>query len=771
MSSSDPLSTSNRESKNFIQQIIDNDLASGRVSGDIVTRFPPEPNGYPHIGHAKAICLNFGISAQYGGPCHLRFDDTNPETEDMEYVHAMKRDIRWLGFDWGEHEYYASDYFEQLFELAMRLIKNGKAYVDSQSGDDIRKSRGTVTEPGVNSPFRNRTPQENADLFQRMRDGEFDDGTHVLRAMIDMASSNMLLRDPVLYRIKKASHYRRGNEWPIYPLYDFAHPLSDAIEGITHSLCTLEFDVHRPLYDWLLDALYDEPRPHQYESARLNLDYTIMSKRKLLTLVNEGHVEGWDDPRMPTISGLRRRGFTGKSIRRFCDLIGVAKADNRVDYALLEYAIRDDLNATARRVMCVLDPLKIVLTNMTEGETELLSASYWPHDIPREGRRDVALTREIFVERSDFMETPRDRFHRLSPGNEVRLRYAYIIRCNEVIKDENGDVIRLHCTLDRDTRSGGASSRSVKGTVHWVSASEGLDVEVRLYDRLFSVPNPEDVGEGESFLKHLNPDSVKTVRAVIEPSTESDKPGTRYQFERQGFFYLDPVDFEKGKRVWNRTTTLRNTWGKSTTASDAKPGASKRTKPAAVRAERDPLQGLDEASIARARSLVVRYCLSLEDAAILAVSSALSAFYEEAASRKSAPSAVANWLINELRPLLPGGGIGSTALSAEGFERLVELHASGILSSGMAREVLSDMVLSGEAPDVIVEKRGLKQISDEDHLAHIVQTVLAAHPDRVEAYRNGKKGLIGFFMGQVMQRTGGAANPQTVRSILENELG
>ena len=317
MCSSDPLSTSNRESKHFIQQIIDNDLASVRVSGDIVTRFPPEPNGYPHIGHAKAICLNFGISAQYGGPCHLRFDDTNPETEDMEYVHAMKRDIRWLGFDWGEHEYYASDYFEQLFELAMRLIKNGKAYVDSQSGDDIRKSRGTVTEPGVNSPFRNRTPQKNADLFQRMRDGEFDVGTHVLRAMIDMASSNMLLRDPVLYRIKKASHYRRGNEWPIYPLYDFAHPLSDAIEGITHSLCTLEFDVHRPLYDWLLDALYDEPRPHQYESARLNLDYTIMSKRKLLTLVNEGHVEGWDDPRMPTISGLRRRGFTGKSIRRF----------------------------------------------------------------------------------------------------------------------------------------------------------------------------------------------------------------------------------------------------------------------------------------------------------------------------------------------------------------------------------------------------------------------------------------------------------------------
>lgn len=773
MSPSDNPSSSeseSRESRNFLQQIIDDDRATGSVKGDIITRFPPEPNGYPHIGHAKAICLNFGIAKEYGGRCHLRFDDTNPETEDMEYVRAMKRDIKWLGFDWGEHEYYTSDYFEQLYDLAIRLIQDGKAYVDSQSGEEIRQTRGTVTEVGSDSPYRQRTIEENLDLFSRMRKGEFDDGTHVLRARIDMASPNMLMRDPVLYRIKKASHYRRGTDWLIYPLYDFAHPLSDAIEGITHSLCTLEFDVHRPLYDWLVDALFDEPRPHQYESARLNLEYTIMSKRKLLQLVNEGLVQGWDDPRMPTLSGMRRRGYTPEALRRFCHLIGVAKANNRVDYAMLEYVVRDDLNTRAPRVMCVLDPLKVTLTNFPEDQTENLDAPYWPHDIPQEGSRMVPFTREIFIEKDDFMEDPPKKFHRLSPGQEVRLRYGYIIRCDEVVKNEMGEVVELRCSYDPETRSGGSESRRVKGTLHWVSASEGIEVDVRLYDRLFKVSNPDDAKADGTFIDYLNPDSMNRVTAVIEPSTVNDGPETRYQFERQGYFYLDPVDFENGSRVWNRTITLRDTWGKQTEPHQAKE-TKKIDPPRQEATRRDPLEGLDENTLKRAHELESRYGLSLEDASFLAQRDRVASFFERAADSDQDAVAVANWLIHELRPLLPEEGLSAISFSPDDFADLVGLHASETLSSGMTREVLEEMVRSGKTPGEIVEERGLKQISEPSELESIVGEVLAAHGDRVEAYRAGKKGLIGFFMGQVMQRTGGAANPQTVKLILENALG
>ena len=760
-----------RASRHFIQQIIDKDLDSGRVKGDIVVRFPPEPNGYPHIGHAKAIVLNFSLAAEYGGRCNLRFDDTNPETEDMEYVRAMKRDIQWLGFDWGENEFYASDYFEQLYDMAERLIENDLAYVDSQTGEEIRATRGTVTEAGTNSPYRDRPIAESLELLRRMRAGEFDDGAHVVRAKIDMASSNMLMRDPVLYRIKKASHYRRGDEWPIYPLYDFAHPLSDAIEGITHSLCTLEFDVHRPLYDWLVDNLFDAPRPHQYESARLNLDYTVMSKRKLLQLVNEGLVQGWDDPRMPTLSGMRRRGYPAAAIRRFCDLIGVAKADNRVDVALLEYAVRDDLNTKAPRVMCVLDPVKVVLTNFDEGKIERLEADYWPHDIGHEGSRSVPLTREIWIERSDFMENPPKKFHRLSPGQEVRMRHAYIIRCDEVIKDENGEVTELRCSVDFDTRSGGESTKRVKGTIHWVSASEGIEVDVRLYDRLFSAANPDDVEEGQTFKDHLNPESLREVRAVIEPAAANVEPETWYQFERTGYFYLDPVAFEEGKRIWNRTVSLRDSWGKKQEPAPApKPKKAPKPVPATPSEPTDPMEGLDSEEHSMAIELQTLYALTPEDAAFLATRDDERVFFKEAAAAGDQPVAVANWLIHELRPLLTDEQMETPPLKPGHFAELVALHSDKTLSSRMAREVLEEMITSGDAPNTIVERKGMRQISDEDALLGYVDEVLAAFPDRVAAYKDGKKGLIGFFMGQVMQKTGGSANPQVVRGLLQQKL-
>lgn len=768
MTSPESTSPAKRESRNFIQQIIDNDRSSGRVTSEIITRFPPEPNGYPHIGHAKAICLNFSLADEYQGRCHLRFDDTNPETEDMEYVRAMKRDINWLGFDWGVHEYYASDYFEQLYQLAVRLIQTNNAFIDSQTGEEIRTNRGTVTAGGVNSPYRERSIDENLALFAAMRAGEFPDGAHVLRAKIDMASPNMLMRDPVLYRIKHAEHYRTGNDWPIYPLYDFAHPLSDAIEGITHSLCTLEFDVHRPLYDWLVEALFPTPRPHQYESARLNLDFTVTSKRKLLQLVKERHVDGWDDPRMPTISGMRRRGYTAESLRRFCDMIGVAKADNRVDMAMLEFAVRDDLNTRAPRVMCVIEPLKIVLTNVPAGSVEELEASYWPHDIPKEGSRVVPFTREIYIEKSDFMEVPSKNFHRLSPGGEVRLRYGYIIRCDQVVKDSHGEITELLCSVDLDTKSGDTSSRKVKGTVHWVSASHGVPVEVRLYDRLFNVADPDDVAEGQSFLSHLNPESVTIMQAVIEPAAAAQDALDRYQFERQGFFFLDPNELEKRNRVWNRTITLRDTWEKPKTPEMA-PVQKKDSTPETPQMVRDPLEGLGPEAILRAEWLDRTYELGMDDAALLATRPHLSAFFEEAS--KSAPSiSVANWIINELRPMLPSDGIDGFPFSAAQFAAFVQLQASNTLSGRQAKEVLIEMVASGESAAEIVDRLGLKQISDESELLAMVHEVLNAHPDRVEAYKGGKTGLIGFFMGQVMAKSSGAANPSTVKSLLEKEL-
>src|SRR6267143_2122941 len=545
----------------FIRAIVDEDLATGKHGRRVATRFPPEPNGYLHIGHAKSICLNFGIAEETGGKCNLRFDDTNPATEDVEYVDAIKEDVEWLGFSW-DALLYASDYFEALYQFAVELIKSGKAYVDSLKADEIREYRGTLTEPGRDSPYRDRRVEENLDLFARMRAGEFDDGAHVLRAKIDMASPNLNMRDPTFYRIRHAAHHRTGNAWCIYPMYDYAHPLSDALERITHSICTLEFEDHRPLYDWLVNALIDEDRPQQIEFARLNINYTVMSKRKLLQLVQQGVVSGWNDPRLPTISGLRRRGYTPESIRDFCARIGVAKKENVIDVAQLEHSVREDLNRRAPRVMTVLRPLKVVLTNYPEGRVEEADVINNPEDSAA-GTRRVPFARELYIERDDFMENPPKKFFRLSPGKEVRLRCAYFITCDEVIKNDRGEIVELRCTYDPATRGGDSpDGRKVKATLHWVPAAYAVPAEVRLYDRLFSVEDPENAPEGKTFLDYLNPNSLEVLRdALVEPSLASAVPGDRVQFERLGYFSVDP-DSRPGALVFNRTVSLRDTWAR-----------------------------------------------------------------------------------------------------------------------------------------------------------------------------------------------------------------
>jgi len=542
-------------SLDFIRERVAEDVKTNKNSGRVHTRFPPEPNGYLHIGHAKSICLNFGVAAEFNGLCNLRFDDTNPSKETVEYEESIQRDVRWLGFDWDDRMYYASDYFEKLYEYAVRLIKDGNAYVDSLSADEIREYRGTLTEPGKNSPYRNRSVEENLNLFERMRAGEFEDGTHVLRAKIDMASPNINMRDPVVFRIMNVPHYRQGSKWVIYPMYDYAHPISDALEKITHSLCTLEFEDHRPLYDWCLEKLPLPSRPVQIEFARLNLSYTVLSKRKLLTLVTEGIVNGWDDPRMPTLSGLRRRGYTPAAIRNFCESIGVAKRDAIVDVAQLEHAIRDDLNKRSQRVMAVLRPLQVVIENYPEGQAEELDAVNNPEDASA-GTRKVPFSRVLYIEQDDFRENPPKQFFRLAPGREVRLRYAYFITCKEVIKDTAGNVVELRCTYDPATRGGDSpDGRSPKATLHWVSAAHALAAEARLYDRLFNEERPDNDSP-------INPNSLDVVRSCqVEPSLKSAKPGHRLQFERIGYFCVDP-DSRPEALVFNRTVTLRDTWAK-----------------------------------------------------------------------------------------------------------------------------------------------------------------------------------------------------------------
>ena len=546
----------------FIRDIIEEDLRINKHQGRVATRFPPEPNGYPHIGHAKSVCLNFGIAAQYRGTCNLRMDDTDPSGESMEYVNSIIRDVKWLGFDWDDRLYFASDYYEKLYQYAVQLIKMGKAFVCDLSADEMREYRGTFTEPGKDSPYRNRSVEENLDLFERMRAGEFEDGAHVLRAKIDMASPNITMRDPVMYRIKKETHYRTGDTWCIYPMYDFAHCLSDSIEGITHSICTLEFENNRPLYDWFVNEVKVENRPQQIEFARLNLSYTIMSKRKLLELVEKKIVSGWDDPQMPTISGMRRRGYTPEAIRDFCDRIGVAKNDSTVDMALLENCVRDDLNEKVPRVMAVLRPLRVVIDNYPEDRVEEFDCPYHPQK-PEMGSRKVPFSRVLYIEREDFMENPPKKFFRLAPGREVRLRYGYFIRCASVVKDPGtGEIVEVHCTYDPETRSGFApDGRKVEATIHWVSSAHSLTAEVRLYDRLFRVADP--LSGGSDFTEHLNPKSLEVLKSCrVEPSLASATPGSRFQFERTGYYCVDSVDSSDKALIFNRTVTLRDSWAK-----------------------------------------------------------------------------------------------------------------------------------------------------------------------------------------------------------------
>jgi glutaminyl-tRNA synthetase len=786
----DAMAFAEREGLDFIRAIVAEDLRQGKYE-TIVTRFPPEPNGYLHIGHAKSILLNYGIAQETGGRFNLRFDDTNPETEDVSYVNSIIDTVRWLGADFGDTVLYAADYFEQMYRFAEFLIGRGLAYVDSSTDEEIREARGTVTEPGRPTRYRDRSVEENLDLFRRMRAGEFPDGAHVLRAKIDLASKNMLLRDPLIYRIRHAHHYRTGDAWCIYPLYDYAHPIEDAIEGITHSLCTLEFDNNRAVYDWTVDHWQDfvrgeggtPYRPHQYEFARGALDYTITSKRKLLELVNGGYVSGWDDPRLPTIAGVRRRGVTAEALKSFWETMGVAKFNSRIDIAKLEFAIRDDLNTRAPRVLCVLRPLKVTLTNYPEGETETFDAPLWPHDVPKEGSRDLPFSRTIYIDRDDFMENPPRGFHRLTPGGEVRLRYAYVIRCDEVVKDEAGEIVELRCSFDPATRGGSTpDGRQVKGTIQWVSAQHGVPCEVRLYDRLFSVPDPE-AGEGD-FKEYLNPDSLVVVRdAVIEPSVKNDSPGSRYQFERVGYFCSDVVESRPGALVFNRTVTLRDAWAKAA-EKGAQPAAAPRAekKPKAERAagsgDAKPRTKLPTPDAHRTPELEARRAryagelgLPAEEADVLTRELATSDLFEAALAVGAPAKAVANWVIHELPREQGGRTLENLPFSGRELGELAALVEDATVSVSGARQVLAEMVKNGGEPRDLVASLGLRQVSDPGALAPIIDQVIAANAAKADEYRAGKTGLIGFFVGQVMRQSGGNANPALVSQLVQERLG
>jgi glutaminyl-tRNA synthetase len=776
----------------FIRARVAADVAAGKNDGHVATRFPPEPNGYLHIGHAKSIVLNFEVAAEHGGTCNLRFDDTNPLTEEPEYVGAIEDDVRWLGYDWGEREYFASDYFGRLYECAEELVRRGLAYVDDASEAEIQDHRGTINEPGRPTPSRDRSPEESLDLLRRMRAGEFPDGSRVLRARIDLAAANMKMRDPLLYRIRHAHHYRTGDEWPIYPMYDFAHPLSDAFEGITHSLCTLEFENNREVYDWLVEALgFDDPRPRQIEFARLNVSYTVLSKRRLLALVRGGHVDGWDDPRMPTLSGLRRRGVTPEAIRDFCARIGVAKANSLVDVAQLEHSMRDDLNHRAPRVLAVLDPLKVTIVDYPEGESEELEAPFWPHDVGKPGSRPLPFSRTLWIERDDFQEVPAKGFHRLSPGAEVRLRYAYFIRCEEVVKDAAGEVIELRCTHDPATRGGAApDGRKVRGTLHWVSAEHAVPLEARLYDRLFLA---EDPGAAEDWLSLLNPQSlVVRERCWGEPSLADVEPGAHLQLERLGYFFVDPVAAEEGRRVFNRTVTLRDTWAKIAGRSDddvrsedrfvdldrgdraegvaaAEGSAAAEAPPARPSTPRDPWAGLDPEARAEAERLR-GLGLSADDARAVAADPALGRFLAAAAGRHATPRALAAWLVNELPPHAGGRAIDDLPFGPAELAELVALIDDGTISGTSAKEVLAELAERGGSPRGIVAARGLTQLSDATEVATAVSNVLGQHAEEVDRYRAGESRLLGFFIGRVMAATGGRANPRLVDELLRDRL-
>ncbi|SFV69555.1 Glutaminyl-tRNA synthetase [hydrothermal vent metagenome] len=746
------------ESKDFLRTIVEADLKSGKYK-KIVTRFPPEPNGFPHIGHAKSIFINFGIASDYNGFCNLRMDDTNPTTEDTKYVEALKDAIKWLGFEWHGKVHFTSDYFPKLYDYAVRLIKMGKAYVDSINEEEMRAYRGTVTEPGKRSKYAERSVEENLNLFERMKNGEFKDGEHVLRAKIDMSAANMKMRDPLLYRIRHAHHFRAGDTWSIYPMYDFAHCLSDYIEGITHSLCTLEFENNRDIYDWVLDTLeLNPPRPYQYEFARLNINYTVMSKRKLLELVEGNYVSGWDDPRLPTIAGYRRRGYTPESILTFCDQIGIAKANSVVDVAQLEFCIRDDLNTKVPRVMCVLDPLKVSIENY-EGSEEI-DASYYPDDVPKEGSRKVPFSREVYIERDDFTENPPKGYFRLTPEQPVRLKHGFIIACKEVVKDDNGNITEIKAEYYPDSRSGSdRSGIKVKSAIQWVSAKEAKTVEVRLYDRLFSAEIPEGVED-------INPDSLKIIKnALIEPAVITDKPDARFQFERQGYFYADPVDYTDEAPVFNKIVGLKDSWGKKKKAPKSEP--KRQTKKEQIDGEVVPMS---EAQQILFDKYTGELGLNSEVANTLARDEKLSSFYHDALSVNNSPVTTANMVANDVARELKESQTAVLKFDAEQIAELVKMVDDGTISSKIAKQVFEEMAKSGTNPKKIVADKGLVQISDPAEILPIINEIMVKNPDNVAKFKAGNTKLLGFFVGQVLKATGGKANPKVVNELVAEKL-
>jgi len=744
------------ESKDFLRTIVEEDLKSGKNT-KIITRFPPEPNGFPHIGHAKSIVINFGIANDYNGQCNLRMDDTNPTTEDTQFVEALKDAVEWLGFEWEGSVRFTSDYFPKLYDYAVELIKMDKAYVDSLNEEEIREYRGSITEAGRRSKYANRSVEENLDLFERMKNGEFKNGEHVLRAKIDMSASNMQMRDPLLYRIRHSHHFRTKDEWSIYPMYDFAHCLSDYIEGVSHSICTLEFENNRAIYNWVLDTLGLTPsRPYQYEFARLGINYTVMSKRKLLELVNTGKVSGWDDPRMPTIAGYKRRGYTPQSILNFCDSIGVAKANSMVDVAQLEFAIRDDLNTKVPRVLCVLDPLKVTITNY-DGFEEI-DAPYYPHDVPKEGSRMLPFSREIYIERDDFMQNPSKGYFRLTPEQPVRLRHAYIISCKEVIKDANGKIIEIKAEYYPDSKSGSDTSGiKVKSAIQWVSAKEAKKIEVRLYDRLFLNEAPQGVED-------INPNSLKIIKnALIEPAVIIERKDERFQFERLGYFYADPIDYSDEKPVFNKIVGLKDSYAKKkkTTPSESKP----QTKKVQIDGEVVAMSETQQALFDRYTNELK---LNSEVANTLARDEKLSKFYEEALSNLNSPIAIANIVTSEVARELKQSD--ELKFGAKQIAELVKMVDDEIISNKIAKQVYEEMAKSGENPSVIVEAQGLIQISDPAKITPIIDEIIANNPDNVEKFRDGNSKLLGFFVGQVLKATGGKANPKVVNQLVTQKL-
>jgi len=748
------------ESKDFLRTVVEKDLQDGKYT-DIITRFPPEPNGFPHIGHAKSICINFGIAKDYNGHCNLRMDDTNPTKEDTQYVEALKDAVQWLGFKWQESVRFTSDYFHTIYEYAIKLIKMKKAYVDSLTEEEIREYRGTVNESGKRSKYADRTVEENLILLEKMKNGEFKDGEHVLRAKIDMGAANMKMRDPLLYRIRHAHHFRTADEWCIYPMYDFAHCLSDYIEGVSHSICTLEFENNRDIYDWVLNELgLKLPRPYQYEFARLGINYTVMSKRKLLELVQGGQVNGWDDPRLPTIAGYKRRGYTKESILNFCDQIGVAKANSMVDVAQLEFCIRDDLNKKVPRVMCVIDPLKVTIENYASYEE--IDASYYPHDVPKEGTRKIPFSKEIFIERDDFCENPPKGYFRLTPTQPVRLRHGFIISCQEIIKDTNGNIVELKVHYSPESKSGSDTSGiKVKSAIQWVSAKEAKTVEIRLYDRLFKTEAPEGIED-------INPDSLKIIKdALIEPAVISDKPDERFQFERQGYFYAEPIDYTEEHPVFNKIVGLKDSWVKK----------SKPTKVVAQKEEKSKKVQIDGEITEMTKNqkvLFEKYTNSLhlnnEVANILARDEKLSSFYDMSISLLDSPISLANIIVNEVARELKEKELNELKFTPKQIVELVQIIDDGTISSKIAKDVFEELSTTGKNPKQIVEEKGLVQISDPKIIAPIIDEIIQKNPANVEKFKAGNSKLLGFFVGQVLKNTGGKANPKIVNTLVLEKL-